>query len=118
MVDLFAHVGQYLVQGFGLGDGARKAVQNKAFLGIGLLEAILDNADDHLVRDQLAGVHVFLGFFAHFGPLFHRGAQDIAGGNLGDLILVDKLLGLGAFAGPRSTQQDNIHTSLLSSCKL
>ncbi len=47
-----------------------------------LADAREDHADDHLVGDQLAGVHVALRLPAELGALGHLGAQHVAGGDV------------------------------------
>jgi hypothetical protein len=38
-----------------------------------------DDSDDHVVGDQLALVHVFLGVLADLGALLDGGAEDVPG---------------------------------------
>mmetsp|Transcript_88245 Transcript_88245/g.159114 ORF Transcript_88245/g.159114 Transcript_88245/m.159114 type:complete len:213 (-) Transcript_88245:441-1079(-) len=45
---------QHLVQGLGLGHSAREAIQDEALAAIWLLDAVRDDADDDLVRNQAA----------------------------------------------------------------
>ena len=101
------------VQSLGLRDGAGEAVHEEALGGVGFLQPVLDDADDHAVGDQVAGVHVLLGFQAHGGLVLDRVAQDVAGGDVGDAVLGHDTAGLGALAGSGRAQQDEIE---LRSC--
>ena len=53
-VDARARDGQHGVQRLGLGEGARKAVEDRAAGAFERRQALLDQADDDLVGDQLA----------------------------------------------------------------
>ncbi len=65
-------LGERLVERLGLGDRAREAVQDEAVGGLGALDLLEDHADDHLVGDELAAVHVALGLLAQVGARLHR----------------------------------------------
>ena len=103
-----------LLQGLSLGDGAGHPVQDIALLAVGLGQPLGDDADDDVVRDQLAGVHILLGLQAHGGAVGHGGAEDVAGGNGGDVQLLADDLRLSAFTGARGAQQDQLHSTLLT----
>ena len=90
-----------LLQSLGLGDRAGHAVQDEAGLAVVLGQALGDDADDHLVGDQLAGVHVLLGLQAHRRAVLHGGPEDVASGDGGDVQLLVQDLSLGALAGAR-----------------
>ena len=104
------------VQGLGLGDGAGHPVQNEAVDTVGLLQPLTDDADDHVIRDQLAGVHIGLGQQPGLGAFLNGGAQDIAGGDRRDAQLGTEDLSLGAFPGSGGTQKDQFHAHLSCSC--
>ena len=95
---------QSLVERLGLRDGAGEAVHQEALGRVGLLQAVLDDADHHAVGHQLAGVHVLLGLQAHLGLVLDRRAQDVAGGDVGDAVFGHDAAGLGALAGARAAQ--------------
>src|SRR5919197_3792850 len=63
---------QRAVERLGLLVGAREAVEQEAVAGVGLGEPVEDHAHDHLVRDQVAPVHVLLGLLAELGLLLDR----------------------------------------------
>ncbi len=60
-VEADAEVSQQLVQCRGLRNGAGKAVEQETVARIGLGEPVPHHVDGHLVRNELAGVHVPLG---------------------------------------------------------
>lgn len=76
-VDNNAHA----VKRLGLGNGAGKAVQNEAVGAVGLREALLDDADDHLVWNEFTGINVFFGFPPHLRAAFQRFTDHIARGD-------------------------------------
>ena len=51
---------ELLVERLGLRLGAREAVEDEAVLGLVLVDALGDHADDHVVGDEVAAVHVLL----------------------------------------------------------
>src|SRR2546430_8755093 len=81
-----------------LRGGAGEAVEDGAFLGVGLRQFRLDEAEDHAVGDELAVVHVLLRFAAERGAVLHGGAQDVARGDLGKAETLRENLTLGALA--------------------
>ena len=89
--------------GFSLSNRAGHAVEDITIGAIGLLQSLIDDADDHFIGYQFAGVHILLGLQAGGRTVFHSGTQDVAGGNGGDGQLFLENLCLGAFACTRST---------------
>ena len=69
-------------------------------------EPLADHPDDDGVGHQLAGVHVALGLAAEVGARGDRGAQQVAGGEVQELVLVTQALGLGALPGPGRAEED------------
>ena len=98
VVDLGTQPLQHLVQGFGLGHCPGKTVQDESLFAIRLGQPVFDDTDDYFIGHQCSGIHALLGLLAHFRPFFHRRPEDVAGGDLGDMELVDEFLGLRAFA--------------------
>ena len=76
----------------------------------GLSQALGHDADDDLVGDQLARVHIGLGLQPDGRAVLDGGAEDVAGGDGGDAQLGTEDLSLGAFAGAGGAQQDQLHT--------
>ena len=66
---LAAELAQLRVERLGLRHGAREAVEDEAVGGLLALDPLGDHADDHLVGDQVAAVHVLLRLLAELGPL-------------------------------------------------
>ena len=98
-VDRLAEVGQQLVERTRLRDVARIAVEDEALRGVRAAEPLADQAEHDVVGHQLAGVHRRLGALAEFGAARDGVAQQVAGRNLGDALLVTQALGLSALAG-------------------
>ena len=63
---------------------------------------------------RLAGLPVLprLDLAAQRASRFALGAQHVAGGELGEPVFLLEPLGLGALAGPRRPEQDNVHPRL------
>ena len=70
---------QRVAQSVGLLLVAGEAVQQEAVPGVAVGHALGDHAHDHLVRHQVAGVHVALGLASQLGAVGHLRAQDVAG---------------------------------------
>ena len=87
-----------LLQSFRLGDGARHTVEDITIGAVGLSQTLADDADDDVVRNELAAFHVGFCFQAHGRAVFHGRAQDVAGGNGGDIQLAAEDLSLRALA--------------------
>ena len=74
----------------------------------------MDDADDDLIGDQLAGLHVGFRLLAGGGTVFHGGPEDVASGDGGDIQLFAQDLGLCAFAGAGGAQQNQFHEENLA----
>ena len=99
-----------LGEGLGLADGAGHPVQNEAALAVRLPDALFHHADDHIIGDQLARVHIALGLQTHRSSLLNGGTEHVAGGDSGDSQLCAEDLRLGAFSRAGGAQQDQLHT--------
>ena len=113
-LELDAELRQQHLQGLGLGDGAREAVEQEAGLAVVLQEALAHDAHDQVVGDQIPGLHGGLGLLAKFGAFLDGGAQDVAGGDLHRTVDGGQLLGNGALTGAGGAQQDQSHREFLS----
>src|SRR5262249_9423047 len=100
---------QHFIQRFGLGDRAREPIQDEAALGIGLVDALGNQPDHDVIRDELSRLHDRLGLFADLGAGRDRSAQHVARGELPRPVAVLDALGLGALSGTRRTQKYEIH---------
>ena len=98
-----------LLQSFGLGDGAGHPVQNIALGAVGFCHPLHHDADDDLVGDQLARVHIGLSLLAHLSALLDGGTEHISRGDGRDIKLLTDDGRLGAFAGPRRAQENQFH---------
>src|SRR5947209_383918 len=89
-----------------LADGPGEAVEQEAVLGLGGVDPLHDHAADHLVRNQVAAVHVLLRLAAELRLLLDGRAQDVAGRVVRHVEVLDELRGLRALAGPRWPEQE------------
>ena len=86
----------------GLRLGAREAVEDEAVGRLGGVDPLGDHADDHLVGDEVAAVHVLLRGAAELGLLAHRGAEDVAGRVVGQAQVFLQALALRSLAAARA----------------
>ena len=87
------------------------AVEDKATADVGIGQAFFENAQDHLVGDQLARLHDDPGTLAQRCAGLDRGTQKIAGGNMRHLQLGLEQGRLGAFARAVRTEENDAHVS-------
>ena len=87
-----------------LSQRAGHAVQNEATGAIGLCHPVSDDAENQLVGNQIARVHVGFCFLAQLGAICNGLAEHIPGRNGGDRELVNKQLSLGPLSGAGSAQ--------------
>ena len=104
-VDLDTHT----VKCLGLRNGAGKAVQNETVFAVVLCQTVLDDTDDHLVRNQLACLDIFLGCLSHFRAALQRFTDNITRGNGGDHELFADDLRLCTFSGARGAEKNQLH---------
>ena len=100
MVDFHALV----LQSLSLGQRAGHAVQDEAVLAVGLGHPVRDDAEDQLVGDQIARIHVFLCFSAQLSAIRNGLAEHVPGRNGGDRELADKQLSLSPLSGAGRAQ--------------
>ena len=86
----------------------REAVEQKAVFGLVGVDALHDHTADHLVRHELAFVHVPLRLLAELRAVLDRLAQDVASRVIGQVEVLDEPLGLRSLAGPGRAEQDEI----------
>ena len=91
-----------LLQRLSLGDGAGHPIQNVAVGAVGLLQTLVDDADDDLIGHQLASIHVLLGLQPGGRAVLHSRPQDVARRDGGDIQLFLDDVCLGALAGTGS----------------
>ena len=108
------HAGR--LQGFGLRDGAGKAIEQKSAAAIRLGNPFPDQGDDDVVGDQCAAVHHLLDLFSQRRAGLHGRPQHVARGDLRDREGVANELRLGALARPGRPQQYDFHGCSLVTC--
>ena len=72
-------------------------------------DALFDQTDDDVVTHQTTSIHDFFGCQPHVSARLDSGTQHVAGGNLGNAVGLANERGLGAFASPGRTQQNQSH---------
>ena len=107
-----ALAGQHLVERLGLLHGARKAVEDETVLRVGLVDAVIDDADHDLVGDERAGLHHRLGLQPDRRLRLDGGAQHVAGRELRNAVLLGEPRRLRAFAGAGRPEQYQPHLFL------
>ena len=91
-------------QRFGLGQRAGHAVQNEAVCAVALSHAVGNDAEDQLIRDKRAFVHVLLGLFSQLRAVGHSLTEHVPGRNGGNGELLNKKLCLCSLSGAGSAQ--------------
>src|SRR5690606_18452790 len=69
---------QKLVEGCRLRKRPREAVENKAILAVRLCDALVDDSDDQLVRNQLPALHDRLDLLAKLRARLDRSPQHVS----------------------------------------
>src|SRR6266850_675726 len=108
-VDRGAASRQHPVEDFRLRDGAGKAVEDSALVTVRGIEPFADDADDDVVRDQMAEFHDRFALLPEPGAGFYGGAQHLPGGELRQAELLLQDFGLRAFARARRPKENEIH---------
>lgn len=98
-----------LVECLGLGKVAREAVEQEAVCGVRLGHPVLGHADGDLIRHQAARVHVALGLEPQLGALADVGAEQVAGGDVGDGQGLGEQVRLSTLPGPGRSDEDDTH---------
>ena len=91
------------LEGFCLRDRAGHTVEDEPVRTVRRGDPFRDDADDDIVRNQLAGVHEALGLEASGCTVFNRFAKNIAGRDAGDIQLFADDLRLRTLTGAGST---------------
>ena len=110
--DAAAQLGQRGVERLGLGERARKAVQDEPALGVGLRQPLADHADDDVVGHEVAAGHDLLGHQPQLGAVPNGLAQHVAGGDVGEPVLRRNARSLGALAGAGRAHEDQVERHL------
>ncbi len=69
----------HFIQRLGLGNGARKAVQDKSAAAVAFGKAFADNPNNDLIGDEFARLGIDFCLQAHFRTAFQRFTNNIAG---------------------------------------
>ena len=105
LVDGNAH----LVECLSLCDGTRETVKNVTVRSIRLCDAVLQDTDDDIIRDQRTAVHRSLCAQPQLSAVLDGLAEHIAGRDLRDAELCGDCFRLRAFAGTGRTQENKVH---------
>src|SRR5437867_2578618 len=108
-VEALAQLDHERVEGVGLGNGTRKAVDDEARLAVRLAEAVADHADHDLVGDVLARSEDGLRLATELGAGGDLRPEHVAGGDVRDAELRAEHVGLGPLSGPGRAIQQQIH---------
>ena len=92
------------LKSFRLRDRAGHTVEDVALFAVRLSQTLFDDADNDLIGNQMAFVHIGLGLHSGGGTFLNRRTENITGGDCRDPKLTGDDSGLCAFAGARSTQ--------------
>src|SRR5262245_5293295 len=108
-VELEALFLEHAIERVRLRHRARKTIEDKAPVRIGLLDARGDDRHHHVVGHEFAARHHLLGAHADRRAGLGRGTQHLTGRKLHQTMLGDEPLRLRAFAGPRRAEQYQPH---------
>src|SRR5262249_48742207 len=99
---------QHFVEGAGLRQRARKAVEDDAAPAIGLIDALGNNLDHDLVGYELSLVHDRLGALTGRRSRGAGRPQHVPGGKLDEAVSGGDLFGLCPLARTRRPEQDQV----------
>ena len=86
-----------LLKRFGLRDGSGHTVEDIAVFAVGLGKALVNDADNDIVGNELAAFHIRLSLQTYGRAVFHGSTEDIAGRNGGDREHAAQYLSLSTF---------------------
>jgi hypothetical protein len=101
-------LGQLLVERLRLRGRPREPVEDEAVAGVVLLEALAHHRHDHVVGNEITGVHVALRLPAELRAVGDVLAQHVPRPDVRKLEVLPQALGLGAFTGTGRTEQDQV----------
>ena len=99
--------GQHGLEGPGLGEGPREAVEDEPPAGVGLGQALPDHGHDQVVGDELPPLHDGLRLLAESGLLADGLPQDLARGDGRNAQPLRQLARLGSLAAARRPEEDH-----------
>src|SRR5690554_6787243 len=102
-----------ITQRFSLRNGARETVKQETVGAVILLDTLLDQVDDDVIRHQTTRFHDVLHLQAQRGTCLDGSTQHVASGNLWNTELFGNEACLGTFTGTGRSQQNHAHFVLL-----
>ena len=89
-----------LVELVSLGLGTGETIEEDVTAGVGL-NLVQDHADDNGIRDETTSVHVLGSLLTELGLSANLSAEEVTGGDVVVVIVLDELLGDGTLATAR-----------------
>jgi hypothetical protein len=108
-VEAAAELPHHAVQGLGLRDRAREAVEDEAVLGVGMREPVADQVDHQIVGDEPAGVVDRLHSVPDLGARRHGRPQHVPGGDVRDAVRRGDPLRLRSLSRALRAQEQDAH---------
>ena len=91
----------------------RESVEDEADFAVGFRQAFFDERASDVVAYKSATVDDCLDFFAKLSLIFNRGAENVARGNVGNLVVLRDFYCERAFSRSRRSEKNKIHFKLL-----
>src|SRR3954451_11939149 len=105
---LAAQLAELRAERLGLRDGAGESVEDEPVGRLVAGHALRDDADHHLIGNEVAPIHVPLGLGAELGALTNGGPEDVAGRVVGEAEVLLQPLALRPLSGAGRTQKHEI----------
>src|SRR5699024_7494239 len=102
-------LGQQVVEDLGLFYRARESVEQEAVGGIVLRQAIFDHARGDVGWHELSGVHVAFSFYSQRGAFANVRAEEVSGGDVGNVQLFAEDCCLSTFASTGRAEENESH---------
>lgn len=106
-------IGAEFCKRVGLRNRPRESVENEAVFAVGFRQAFFDERTSDVVAHKSAAVDDGLYFFAKLSLIFNRGAENVARGNVGNLVVLRDFYCERAFSRSRRSEKNKIHFKLL-----
>ena len=101
-----------VIKGIGLLHVARKSVEEHT--AVALCYGVVDHLDHDVIAHQLSGIHDALDAFAQLRLVGNLLAQQVARRDVRQTVFLHDEVALGAFAGPRRSENNNIFHDCLN----
>jgi hypothetical protein len=102
-------IGKVTFQRFGLCHGPREPVEQTAAATIGLGKTVGHQIDNDLIGHEFAAIHIVTELLAQFGLISYRSANDVSGGDVGQIIRLGNASALCTFADSRRSEKHDEH---------